>query len=368
VSDTPASRFGISLYGGSGGWEGEASVARRHPCAEVNVLTRIAVPLDGSWRDEHALAHAIALTRLGRGALTLVHVHRPPGFDGGREALPQYRFERIADAGARAQRAALLGDRGRIAQLAESIGRTHEIPVRTHLLRGDVVVAVADYANSGEVDLLVMASHGYAGAVRSRLLSVSDAVVRASVAPVLLLRPAVGAAAPDARRIEIRRILVTLDGSAFAETIVTSAAEIANGLGAQVTLLRVVSSARAPEDDALVECAEYLAAIAGRFPRILPEPHVRTVVSDSPAGAILEELQRGAHDLLAMATHGRGGMRHLFVGSVADQVMQGTTSPVLLQRRSAVPSSPHRIVTHESVSPGRVPSARAGGAEAVPGR
>jgi nucleotide-binding universal stress UspA family protein len=335
---------------------------------EVNVLNRIAVPLDGSWRDDHALAHAIAMTRLGRGALTLVHVHRPHASDGAREALPQYRFERIVDAGGRADRAAFLGERGRMAQLAESIGRTHEIPVRTHLLRGDVVAAVADYANSGEADLLVMASHGYTGAVRSRLLSVSDAVVRASVAPVLLLRPASGAAAPDAKRIEVRRILVTLDGSAFAETIVAPAAEMARSFGSQVTLLRVVSSARAPDGGAHAESAEYLADVAGRSPMAVLEPLVRTVVSDSPAAAILEELQRGEHDLLAMATHGRGGIRHLVVGSVADQVMQATTSPMLLQRRSAVRLAPQRDPIRESSTPDRVPNAGGGGAAAVPAR
>jgi nucleotide-binding universal stress UspA family protein len=56
------------------------------------------------------------------------------------------------------------------------------------------------------------------------------------------------------------------------------------------------------------------------------------VVHDQPAVAILEEVKAHRADLVALATHGRSGLPRLFLGSVADKLVRGTTVPVLLQR------------------------------------
>jgi nucleotide-binding universal stress UspA family protein len=46
--------------------------------------------------------------------------------------------------------------------------------------------------------------------------------------------------------------------------------------------------------------------------------------------AILDDIQVGRPDLVAMSTHGRTGLTHLLLGSVAEQVLRASPVPVLL--------------------------------------
>ena len=55
------------------------------------------------------------------------------------------------------------------------------------------------------------------------------------------------------------------------------------------------------------------------------------VVAESAAVAILTAACQGI-DLIAIATHGRGGLKRLLLGSVADKVIRGTFVPVLVFR------------------------------------
>ncbi|MBI4545817.1 MAG: universal stress protein, partial [Gemmatimonadetes bacterium] len=56
------------------------------------------------------------------------------------------------------------------------------------------------------------------------------------------------------------------------------------------------------------------------------------IVHASPAAGILDFAERNAVDLIAMATHGRGGVSRIMLGSVADKVLRGARAPVLLYR------------------------------------
>ena len=50
------------------------------------------------------------------------------------------------------------------------------------------------------------------------------------------------------------------------------------------------------------------------------------------AQAIIEEAERRRADLIAMGTHGRRGVQHFMLGSVAEGVIRQATIPVLLLR------------------------------------
>jgi hypothetical protein len=56
-----------------------------------------------------------------------------------------------------------------------------------------------------------------------------------------------------------------------------------------------------------------------------------------PAVAILDCAREHAVDLIAMATHGRGGIARMVLGSVADKVLRGAGAPLLLHRPYALP-------------------------------
>jgi nucleotide-binding universal stress UspA family protein len=53
------------------------------------------------------------------------------------------------------------------------------------------------------------------------------------------------------------------------------------------------------------------------------------------AGTVLEQLEQGDADFVAMTTHGAGGVKRLLVGSVADKVIRASRHPVLVLRPAA---------------------------------
>jgi len=53
---------------------------------------------------------------------------------------------------------------------------------------------------------------------------------------------------------------------------------------------------------------------------------------EQPARAILDDAETNAVDLIAVATQGRGGVKRLLLGSVADKVVRGAATPVLVHR------------------------------------
>ncbi|MFQ5829856.1 MAG: universal stress protein [Candidatus Methylomirabilia bacterium] len=137
----------------------------------------------------------------------------------------------------------------------------------------------------------------------------------------------------------MRRILVPLDESLLAESILPVAEEWAKEDEAEVVLLRAVpardgrasADARA-ERQAVEEGEAYLNSIAERLERRgLQQVRVAVSVRD-PVTAITEAAVLNGVDLIAMATHGRGGLSRHLLGSVAAGVVGAAEIPVLLMR------------------------------------
>lgn len=134
-----------------------------------------------------------------------------------------------------------------------------------------------------------------------------------------------------------RHLLVPLDGSRLAESALPAVLTLAKRLGAQITLLHVVERA-APAtvhgDRHLTgreEAASYLAGVVSW----LAERGVGAEVRVEPDGGDVAEriASRAAEDgadLVVLCTHGRGGLRGLVFGRVAQQVLQRGHVPVLL--------------------------------------
>ncbi|MBI4391893.1 MAG: universal stress protein, partial [candidate division NC10 bacterium] len=134
------------------------------------------------------------------------------------------------------------------------------------------------------------------------------------------------------------RILVPLDGSPLAETILPVAEEWAREEGAEVVVLRSVQARTAPNGDerearvrAVEEGEAYLKGVAARMER-RGLPQVRWGVSEEEPVAAIAHAARDGVDLIAMATHGRGGLSRLLLGSVAEAVIRAAGVPVLLIR------------------------------------
>ena len=145
--------------------------------------------------------------------------------------------------------------------------------------------------------------------------------------------------ADSSARGEIRRLLVPLDGSRLAETVVPFAIALGARLGARVILLHVMERA-APAvvhgDRHLtdtVQAEEYLAGVAARFAGAVEvERHVHPNPQNDVANSIADHAVDLNADLIVLCTHGRGNARRMLFGSVAQRVVNRGTTPILLLR------------------------------------
>lgn len=140
------------------------------------------------------------------------------------------------------------------------------------------------------------------------------------------------------------RMLAALKLDSGDETVVEHAGYLARLGGGEVTLVHVVHSHSRDESVYLEESArEYLEGWVGRLAQRGVTVAAR-VVQGEPAEAITalaHELDAG---LIIMATHGHSEVRHVFVGSVTEDVVRASDLPVLLvqPREARAGSAPHR--------------------------
>lgn len=146
----------------------------------------------------------------------------------------------------------------------------------------------------------------------------------------------------------ITRILVPVDFSAHSEKAVRYATTIASRFGARVSLLHVVEdpfvTGAWPAEAFLPNMPELLDDLIKAAHAQIAESRVRvatqgviaatTVITGQPALAIVDEATAGNFDLIVMGTHGRTGLSHAFLGSIAERVMQKAPCPVLTVRET----------------------------------
>jgi nucleotide-binding universal stress UspA family protein len=146
----------------------------------------------------------------------------------------------------------------------------------------------------------------------------------------------------------IEKVLVPLDGSDLAEAALETAIDILNEQpGTILVLLRAAESGEAtlsgPADllaRDLREAEGYLSGVAAGL-RECGITRVKTVVWRGPAApTIVETAETERVDLIVMSSHGRGGPGRLIFGSVAESVLHGTRTPILLVRDSGAPLLP----------------------------
>lgn len=138
---------------------------------------------------------------------------------------------------------------------------------------------------------------------------------------------------------KLDKILVPLDGSPAAEGALTTAADLAKAVGARVLLLRAAQARTLPgvdpteaEVEVVRDAEAYLAEVKARL-ATWGLPDVDTTVWYGPAAAaIVEAAEFHRAGLILMTTHGRTGLPRLVLGSVAESVLRGTPTPILLLR------------------------------------
>jgi len=138
-----------------------------------------------------------------------------------------------------------------------------------------------------------------------------------------------------------RSVLVAVDGSADAEEALTQAIDLADSEHARLTLIAGVTGLPSAayvglsgpafavmQADARSSAEAVLRRARERVPDDLP---VTTILTDEPIRpALIEQIKRGGHDLIAMGSRGRGAMRAALLGSVSHYVLHHSSIPVLI--------------------------------------
>jgi nucleotide-binding universal stress UspA family protein len=142
---------------------------------------KIMVPLDGSKLAECVLPHVESLVKAGQvGELFFVRVIEPFNLLSG-EGVPRQDDIMRLDAEARAE------GENYIQSVADRVKSTG-VPVRGEVLFGKPSVQLSEYANNGEFDLVIIATHGRSGISRWVWGSVADRLLRAVCMPIFMVR------------------------------------------------------------------------------------------------------------------------------------------------------------------------------------
>jgi nucleotide-binding universal stress UspA family protein len=148
-----------------------------------------------------------------------------------------------------------------------------------------------------------------------------------------------------------RKVLCAVQFDASTQPTVDIARQIAEATGATVIFFHVVAmppealgqpSMLEPPTRAEAEARRRLSHIAGENPLMSYE--IQIAIGD-PAACIINAAMEQAVDLIVMATHGRVGLSHLFLGSVAERVVRESAVPVMTTR---IGTMRHRLLS-ESV-------------------
>ncbi len=314
----------------------------------------ILVPLDGTPGAELALPLAAHIARGSGATLTLVRIQPP---------LPESTY--LLDA-------ALL-----VAKIKETEREQAEaeqylahvittdcldgVGIRTKLLAGPPVETLLQFASEQHVDLIVMCRHDHHGLKRWLSSHTARHLARQSTIPILALHE-------DGPLTSLRgeniphpfSVMVALDGSTLAETALLAAAKLSAALSApfqgMLHLLRIIQPLVAYSESAgdqlsslnthtILQARAYLDEVEwclqhGHLARyhlqvtssLAQETEIaRTLARDAELGECQGDLRLSAgYDAIALATHGRSGLKRWLLGSVTEQVLEQTTMPVMI--------------------------------------
>jgi nucleotide-binding universal stress UspA family protein len=203
---------------------------------------------------------------------------------------------------------------------------------------GEVIIEKAK-ADSGT--LIAMATHGRSGISRWLLGSVAEKVLRGTTSPLLLVRAKEPAKNEGEKT--IKRVIVPLDGSPLAEKVLPHVTALAKELRFETVLLRAYNVRHIiapykhyiPDQDALEEeVRENVMSYLDGMVRALESNGVAQLsqrTSEKEAAQQIVDLASEKPDsLIAMCTHGRSGVKRWILGSVTENVVRHSTTPVLV--------------------------------------
>ena len=294
----------------------------------------IMVPTDGSGFDREAIRVALRMAERSGAKIRLVRVLATGSFFGMAAATEG---TAVAAEIVRSERDTALGE---LYALAAECRVTSTADLTVDLHTGPVADVLEGYARRHDVDLIVISTHGRSGLSRLTLGSVTDSLIRHTTIPVLVVKPPTSYLNPQINE-AFRHIVVPLDGSMLAEQILPRVMALATIEDAEITLLNVLIPRSHSQKDIvdpslpwwdkdISVARQYLFGIAAKLRRNGIPVTTDIVIGENVPNTIGDFASRERADLIAIATHGRGGLARLIHGSVADAVMHSARMSMLV--------------------------------------
>src|SRR4030043_1212519 len=291
---------------------------------------RMLVPLDGSELAERAIPYAktIAKTKGSELILFTVSIAAVEQLDRPMKAYLEHNANALQSQGIKASIA---------------------------IAYGNVADAIVSFADKSNIDLIIISTHGYSGIKRWVLGSVARKVLYGTCVQVLLTK----SKSPKVSQGELKKLLLPLDGSPFAEAPITFIEELTKGTKTEIALTTVCEPPLVPSygdrpinptwkkhRDALwaetrKRASEYLNKVKTKLEKqgVIVKSQVIPGDLGRVGESIIQAAQKEKVDLIVMTTHGRSGVSRWVYGGVANRIVEQSAQPVLLIRPS-VPKEP----------------------------
>lgn len=318
------------------------------------MFQRFFVPLDGSVRAEKAIPVAAKLARASGGTLVLARVIVPVAVEGSESNIIANEARIVRDKEVSEARIYLDELSNRYKQVLDGLHVMPEV-VPTNDMVSSTLLTMAYQEHA---DLIVMCSRGESRLKRWLLGSIAQNMMRRSPLPVLVLNDHAKTFALEDVSHPLH-VLVALDGSAFSEAILPSISQLLTLFPTtaphRLHLLRVVidppalgtfgseAYAMAIHQREETQRAEiYLQGVARKLTSETGFIVTTEVVARSDPAMVILELARSTspeqeednqgagYDLVAIATHGRSGVKRALLGSVTEKVFGATTLPLFV--------------------------------------
>ena len=291
------------------------------------MFRKILVPLDGSDEAEAILPYVSHIASGMDLEVTLLSV-----MDRGATEMSETYFSRLYE---RAEQEAKGRLHNAAHQLQQEGVRTEELVVT-----GRADSEITEAADRLGCNLIAMSTHGRSLLGRGILGSVADRIVHTARIPVLTITPDKVRAYHGSDTL-VTKLVVPLDGSALAETVLPHVREIASKLDYKVVLLRVVRPLHyfwvgehppeIDEENAHMEneARAYMEATAEKLSQDGIDVEWRVLVGH-PTTIVLEQVRDIPHSIVTLTTHGRSGFRRWLIGSLAESLVRSGGDPVLI--------------------------------------
>jgi len=289
------------------------------------------VPVDFSKRSYVALDYAIARARRRKAKLILLHVIKNAPLAGATVEVSD-----SAELIAKAQEIAREDARKSMRNLVERkklTPREYRAVLIEHL---DAASAIAAQARKSRARMIIMGSEGRTGFQRIFSGSVAEATLRATQRPLLIVKK------NKIKKPSAKAILVPIDLSKVSERSVKHAKEIAKAEKESLVLLHVVTESarmvpfymRKRYQQSLFKEEHVRIKQLARRLGIAPHKYRAIVVrARDAAQAIAKEAKKLRVSMIVMGSHGRTGLTHMLLGSVAEKILRYAACPVLIFKK-----------------------------------